>query len=429
MFSALDEIAQQLRQNPRLIIADDFEFCLDGGRSHSVQYENGETVGQRSESVLWAGLRIAHRKRPGRSSAFISHPSHLNDLVEQAFAAASGSSPDPWFRLPLWKPKVREMSSDDAEVSFNDLPASHSGDVPLSVFERYEYEARAIHLYRKTEKAALKQFYVLDHGEIAVRNPHAEFPYRINTNWAGRGALSQAPAHLAQLARSSQLLEQGVLYQGGETLPLLLGPQVMAAILQVLAPWFSADRVLSGVSPFAEREHVTPWAKAISITDDPQNLFPFDLEGVQTQKTILIREGELTNLLYDTYTATRENRLSTGHLHRDRRLTFPQISHTHLFVEPSETSIDSLLSAAPEMLWIPYVDRFELAPGSSSTLLIEGLGWRVQRGEIAKALWRVPLRLDLFQLMRQAATTGNDLTFYETFGSPSTLFENIPLGL
>jgi len=55
----------------------------------------------------------------------------------------------------------------------------------------------------------------------------------------------------------------------------------------------------------------------ITIVDDPYNkkgfAFPFDFEGVPKQKVNLIDKGVACGVVYDSYTAYKENKKSTGH--------------------------------------------------------------------------------------------------------------------
>jgi predicted Zn-dependent protease len=55
----------------------------------------------------------------------------------------------------------------------------------------------------------------------------------------------------------------------------------------------------------------------ITIVDDPYNkrgfAFPFDFEGVPKQRVTLIDRGIAKGVVYDSYTANKENKRSTGH--------------------------------------------------------------------------------------------------------------------
>lgn len=57
--------------------------------------------------------------------------------------------------------------------------------------------------------------------------------------------------------------------------------------------------------------------EGVSIWDDGLDEkglpIPFDFEGVPKKRVILIQEGIAKGILYDHYTATKENKTSTGH--------------------------------------------------------------------------------------------------------------------
>ena len=72
-----------------------------------------------------------------------------------------------------------------------------------------------------------------------------------------------------------------------------------------------ADAVQRGRSPFAERLGEAVGSAALTLADDGADpagsqLGPFDGEGTPTGSTTLIRAGELSAYLHDSYTARRE---------------------------------------------------------------------------------------------------------------------------
>ncbi|MBU1262886.1 TldD/PmbA family protein [bacterium] len=87
-------------------------------------------------------------------------------------------------------------------------------------------------------------------------------------------------------------------------------------------------------------ENITIWDDAIDPVGMP---VPFDFEGVPKEKVVLIENGVAKSLVYDSYTAHREGKVSTGH-----SLPQPNTSGpipTNLFMKEGEHTKDELISA------------------------------------------------------------------------------------
>jgi PmbA protein len=139
--------------------------------------------------------------------------------------------------------------------------------------------------------------------------------------------------------------------------PLPPGPYVtvleeiaVADLLHFLAQLgLSAQAVQEGRSFAAGKmdsqvcgDNLTLWDDAT----DPRGLaFPFDWEGVPTQPLTLIERGVLRGLAYDSRSAAKEGRASTGHAPSripDYAGRWP--APTHLFIAPGQTPREALIA-------------------------------------------------------------------------------------
>lgn len=88
-------------------------------------------------------------------------------------------------------------------------------------------------------------------------------------------------------------------------------------------------------------------SESVSIWDDGLDgrtlPAPFDAEGVPKQRVDLIRNGVAAGVLYDSYTAHRERRRSTGHaLGGESELTG---QWTHLIMAPGQSDVDEMIAS------------------------------------------------------------------------------------
>jgi len=88
-------------------------------------------------------------------------------------------------------------------------------------------------------------------------------------------------------------------------------------------------------------------ADNVTIWDDAHDGrtigFPFDFEGIPKQKVVLIEEGVARNVVYDSYTAQKENKESTGHALPAPNPYGP--IPTNLFLKEGDSSLDKMISS------------------------------------------------------------------------------------
>ncbi len=86
--------------------------------------------------------------------------------------------------------------------------------------------------------------------------------------------------------------------------------------------------------------NITIWDDA---TDPRQMAFPFDWEGVPKRKVMLIENGVARGVAYDSHTAHKEGRQSTGHAFPAPNPYGPM--PTHLFLAAGEAALDDMIAS------------------------------------------------------------------------------------
>lgn len=429
---ALEEIIEEIRQHPRLIIADDFEITAQRTTCRARDFRNGDPIRDATDDRLWLGLRIWHRRQPGRAATEFRTREALHQLVDSAFESALRSSVDPWFRFPLWKkpapeaPKTRETYEYDSLFpKLNMIP---------DVFEEsYETWELSTILHRKTEKFQLRHQREMHAARFAMLNQARGDQFWLHEDRALGRPLREREDWLEALLMQSVALAEGAPFAAQGKSHVLMSPPVAAALLKKMEPWFHADLVWQGRSPLCARREAPLFAPVIGIQDhgnhpDGPNAAPFDMEGALTQQTTVVQEGRLRDLLHDAYTAAKDNRISTGNYRRPVEASVPGIHASQLFFAPSTYRPAELCRAMNDGLILQSLDVIEELASGDTAFRVKGAGWRVAGGRPVEPLRDVALSFDLFELFQRAVEIGNDLTFYGCCGAPSILFENIPLG-
>ncbi len=170
--------------------------------------------------------------------------------------------------------------------------------------------------------------------------------------------------------------------------PVILEEYAVADMLETLAYLgFGALAVQEGRSFMVDSFGKQIMSDAISIWDDgldPTGLpMPFDFEGVPRQRVDLIKGGVAEAVVYDSYTAGKEGRASTGH-----GLPAPNTYGPvpgHIFMAPGEASKEEMLETMERGLW---VTRFHYTvPVHPKLAIVTGMTrdgtFLIERGEVA----------------------------------------------
>ncbi len=432
MPAPLEEVAERVKQHPRLIFADDFEIAIENQRTRTSRRQNGRLVSETSDEGFWLSLRVVHRKAPGAAVVTSSDETAIGRLVEGAFHAAKCSTGDPWFRFPIWKKPAGETAAAKPVLPDNTL---WTGDIADMAFVEEKYETRETQtlLRRKTERFNLKGSRGLFSAHFSAASSQEGAVCLLREERANRHGAEGMAAVLRRLAEDARTYAGVPEEKVRGKMAVLFSPAVMAALLARLSPWFFSDRLRHRKSPLSGQDpkHVfSPVLTLLDVGNHPESPYSsdFDYEGTLTRETALVERGALRNLLFDTYEATRENRLSTGNWLRSPGASWPSIQVSTCYFKPAEQTPDALLKEAGTGVWLRRVESLESQGEGSTRFTLRACGNLVENGVPGPARRGILMQFDAFELLRKAVGAGSDLTLFGNHGSPSILFEKVPLG-
>jgi len=181
-------------------------------------------------------------------------------------------------------------------------------------------------------------------------------------------------------------------------------------LLSAIAYSVNAEMVQRKSSLWAGKINSKVAVDMLEIVDDgllPAGLSTssFDGEGVRRQKTPIIMSGTLKNYLYDSYTAYKEGRESTGNAGRGEYSTTPSISPSNMILKEGGKSIDDLILEMDKGL---LVGRFSgnLNPSSGIFSGIAKQSVYVENGEIKHAVKETMISGNIYQLLNNIVEIG-----------------------
>ncbi len=194
--------------------------------------------------------------------------------------------------------------------------------------------------------------------------------------------------------------------------PVILEDYAVADIVEMLAYLgFSALAVQEGRSFMAGHFGQAMVDSKISIWDDGLDLRglpqPFDFEGVPKRRVDFFDKGVATAVVYDTYTAGREGKTSTGHA-LPAPNTFGPFP-LNLFMAPGQATKEKMLASMERGLW---VTRFHYTRPVHPTRAVvtgmtrDGTFW-IENGEIAYPVKNLRFTYSYLDALRHAEQLSN----------------------
>ncbi|HKA66359.1 MAG TPA: metallopeptidase TldD-related protein, partial [Solirubrobacterales bacterium] len=208
--------------------------------------------------------------------------------------------------------------------------------------------------------------------------------------------------------------------------PVVLDPTVAASFAGLIGGALGAGAVQRGRSPFIDRLGEELASEALVLHDDGRDpagsaSAPFDGEGVPRRRTALIEGGRLRAFLYDTYTANREGRASTGSAARHGYRSQPSVSASNLLVASGSHSFAELLGEAGEGVFVTDVAGLHSGVNPVTGVFSVGASGRAIRGgELAEPLREFTIAGDLVSMLGSVRAAGAEARWVPFGGSVST---------
>lgn len=302
--------------------ADSTEIVLEAEERQVTRFAGSAIHQNMAESNVKAVIRVVLGKRIGYASTNRLAEGGLTAAVDQATRLARLQAEDPQFvSLPSPSP-IPEVTTF--------YPAT-AASTPA---QRADTIAQAVALLARAGCEGSGVFSA-DCNELAVGNSLGIRAYAPLTaaqfmlvasdgdasgyaEWEGRDISGLDPRAVADRAcRKCTSSRNPITLEPGDY-PVILEPAAVADMLQTLAYVGLSATSLQERRSFMDGrlgeqvvdERVTIWDDG----HDPRTMtMPFDFEGVPKQKVVFIEAGVARGVVYDSYTAHKEGRQSTGH--------------------------------------------------------------------------------------------------------------------
>ena len=216
---------------------------------------------------------------------------------------------------------------------------------------------------------------------------------------------------------------------------IILEPKVVSGILSsVLVPAISAENVQQGRSPLKEKVGKIVLNEKITIRDDPfvpwlSGSASFDDEGVPTSKKEIFSKGTLKTYLYDTYTAKKERRESTGNVFKRNPWSDPSPSPTNLIIDVKTEDLDSVISETRKGVIVGLtIGEWLSNPVSGMINATVTFGYLIEQGSITRPIKGVIVSGSLYDALGEKFDRGaGEVECIGTYCTPALVLKNFRL--
>ena len=425
--------------------ASEAESYVYEGQATNIGIELGQISKTNRIIDRGLGIRVVADKAVGFAyTNVIEDPNAVDSVIVRALNAAKASKRDPdWKGLPERKPyaslektfddKVEKLESEEL-VNVASTMLTAAGQVDKRVFP---IEGGIGGAYISNAVANSKGIAGFDKGTIVecsiatlAKEGNSVTPvcfefnasrsYEVDPVWVGKEA-----AKLAVSALKTKSVETK------STTLILTQFALQDLFAYTLINAVKADNVQRNQSPFKGKVGEKVASENLTIYDD--GLFPgglrtwaFDGEGAPHQKTLVIEKGVLRSFLYDSYSAKKEGKESTGNAGRAGYLSTPSIDTTNFHILPGNKTGDEILSEVDDGLIIYYLQGAHSSnPVSGEFSVVATPAWKIKKGEITHCSRGVMLAGNIFEVLKNVSLVGNNERQVGQLISPWIQVENV----
>ena len=459
----MDEAGKIIDQAQEILSAkpiDGYEIYFNQSSHFDIESMDGKIETLQTDQYLGMAFRILNHQRIGFSYTTLSNPSsssprnfsgELDRMIEDAIKSAEATSPDPCFdfapefkgsfpELPIFDEALEGVSEKAKIDKAKDLEASARAVDPERIKKVRKASYQEVlsritlvnsnglrHSYNHSLVSASVTAVAEESGEseVAWDFDASHFFKDLDVEKVGRSAGTRALERLG-----GKRIPTGVY-------PVLIRNQVASEFLSLLAHSFFADQVQKGKSPLKGKRGERFFSPLLTIVDDGLyskgiSTAPFDGEGMPSQRTVLVAQGELTHYLYDRYWANRENLFSpgsrtesTGNSRRHGIKSPPGVGISNFFVDPGDIGIPRLLEGFLHGMVVEEVMGLHTVDPISGDFSLGCSGDWIDKGQKVHPVKSIAIAGNLFELFRRVIGIGEDLRFFGAVGAPSLLIDEL----
>ena len=401
-------------------VAEQVEVFSASVRATTIQFEANELKQVQTRESSSTALRIFREGRIG--FAIASGGGGLEALVDMAVETSQFGGPanfqfpssQDYSKVRIFDSKVEEIAMERMVEIGKELIAKikgHTPDILCDVQVTRGTSSISLINSQGSEGGYARSFFNLSLEGILVRDT--------DILWVGDSESSCRPDFVGIDGLADNVIWQLEMAKKKATVPTKLLPIIFtphgiaSALLSPLVLAFNGKAVLEGTSPLKDKLGEQVFDKKLSLWDDATvaygvGSYPFDDEGVPSQRLPLVTNGVVANFLYDLQTAALAGMHSTGN---GRRVGsgFPSPAISSLILGKGDVSFQEMVEDMKEGLIVEDVigaEQGNLLGGDFGGNVL--LGYKVENGEIVGRVKDTMIAGNVYQVLKELLGIGQE---------------------
>lgn len=414
-------------------------------RELSIEISEGEVETLKEAEQMGMGLRVFNSGRMGFAYSSDLSPEALKQVVSNAVSISAYTAADKFNRFPEGKqtyPVLQTYNKNIAAVSLEDKinmamkveSAARAYDRRIALVEQAGYEdsefanlimnSQGLYAFGQGSYCGLNISLAASEDDDTQNG----FAYMIKKDMASLdpAAVGEEAAMKAVRSLHARTIASGYL-------PCIMDSYVVTRFMGLLSSSLQADAVQKGKSMLAGKEGQQVASAQVTVVDDATYedgiaSFPFDGEGVPSQRNVLIENGKLQGFLYDTYTGLKAGVKSSGNGIRGSFRGLPGVGTTNFILNPGPRSPESLMADIEKGLYITDVMGMHTANPISGDFSLGAAGMMIEKGQMTYPVRGITIAGNLFSMLKDIESVASDLRFYGGKAAAAIRLQSISIG-
>lgn len=402
--------------------AEEAEIYITSSKHLEVNIEKNDIQLARSQVEDGVGIRVF--KNNGLGFASISDFGAIKQGCSRAVELARQSPKDPYNKLPepieikkvpnLYDPKSENFSTKLAlEQAISMLETARSYDPRITV-DRGMFQAEITHEaimnssgVQAEETSSVFVYYIM--GMAVDGKKVSSFAYEFDgIRFVDEIDVKKCANDFARKVIDSLGATKGESFKG----QVILSPESVGSLI-ASAMLFSvnANNLQKGMSRWKGK--LGSQVASSSLTVEDNGLIPgglgssaFDREGIPPSPLTIIEQGKLNAYMYNTYTALKEKRSSTGHA-AGGTTSVPGIGPTNFTIKEGETPKDDLIKGVSQGVLVNRFAGFPNPLTGEFSGAVKG-GWLIKNGKLAVPLCETLIQGNIYDLFTKISAISKE---------------------
>lgn len=187
-------------------------------------------------------------------------------------------------------------------------------------------------------------------------------------------------------------------------------------IHEAIGHGLEADLAQQGLSVYSGKVGEKVASSLITVVDDPtlpqkRGTYPFDDEGVVSQRTVLVENGILKGYLYDRLSALRDGVSSTGNGRRESYQVKPIPRMSNTLILPGKTKPEEIIHSVEKGLFVKKMGGGQVNTVNGDFVFEVSEGYLIEKGRLGEPVRGAILIGNGPQVLNEIDLVGDDLGF------------------